>query len=111
MVIGTVQGDLHDNGKNLVSMMLPGAGFEVINLGTDVTPARFVEAVQLHQPQLIAMSALLITTMTNMGVTAAALQTAGLRDLVKVMAGGAPVTRQFADQVGADLYAPEAASA
>ncbi len=111
VVIGTVQGDLHDIGKKLVSMMLQGAGFEVIDLGTDVTPARFVEAVRLHQPLLIAMSALLTTTMTNMGVTVAALQTAGLRDRVKVMVGGAPVTRQFADQVGADLYAPEAASA
>lgn len=111
VVIGTVQGDLHDIGKNLVAMMLQGAGFEVIDLGTDVAPASFVEAVRKHQPLLVAMSALLTTTMTKMGVTVAALRDAGLRDRVNVMVGGAPVTRQFADQVGADLYEPDAASA
>jgi 5-methyltetrahydrofolate--homocysteine methyltransferase len=111
VVIGTVQGDLHDIGKNLVSLMLQGAGLEVIDLGTDVAPASFVEAVRKHQPQLVAMSALLTTTMTNMGATVAALRAAGLRDRVNVIVGGAPVTGQFADQIGADLYAPDAASA
>ena len=111
VVIGTVQGDLHDIGKNLVSLMLQGAGFEVIDLGTDVAPASFVEAVRKHQPLLVAMSALLTTTMINMDVAVAALRVAGLRDRVNVIVGGAPVTRQFADQIGADLYAPDAASA
>jgi 5-methyltetrahydrofolate--homocysteine methyltransferase len=111
VVIGAVQGDLHDIGKNLVALMLQGAGFEVIDLGTDVAPARFVQAVREHEPMLAAMSALLTTTMTNMSTTVAALRAAGLRDRVRVMVGGAPVTRQYADQVGADMYEPDAASA
>jgi 5-methyltetrahydrofolate--homocysteine methyltransferase len=111
VVIGTVQGDLHDIGKNLVALMLQGAGFEVIDLGTDVAPARFVQAVREHEPMFVAMSALLTTTMTNMSTTIVALQAAGLRDRVRVMVGGAPVTRQYANQVGADMYEPDAALA
>jgi 5-methyltetrahydrofolate--homocysteine methyltransferase len=110
-VVGTVKGDLHDIGKNLVKMMLEGAGFETIDLGTDVEPAQFVNAVREHQPQLLGMSALLTTTMVNMKATIEALQEAGLRDSVKVMIGGAPVTAAFAEQIGADAYAPDAASA
>ena len=110
-VIGTVQGDLHDIGKNLVKMMLEGAGFETIDLGTDVKPDDFVAAVQEHQPQLLGMSALLTTTMPGMKATIEALEEAGLRDAVKIMVGGAPVTAAFAEQVGADAYAPDAASA
>jgi len=110
-VIGTVQGDLHDIGKNLVRMMLEGAGFETIDLGTDVKPDGFVAAVQEHQPQLLGMSALLTTTMPGMKVTIEALQEAGLRDVVKIMVGGAPVTAAFAEQIGADAYAPDAATA
>ena len=110
-VIGTVQGDLHDIGKNLVKMMLEGAGFETIDLGTDVKPDDFVAAVREHQPQLLGMSALLTTTMPGMKATIEALQEAGLRDTVKIMIGGAPVTAVFAEQIGADAYAPDAASA
>ncbi len=110
-VIGTVQGDLHDIGKNLVKMMLEGAGFETIDLGTDVKPDDFVAAVGEHQPQLLGMSALLTTTMPGMKATIEALQEAGLRDRVKIMVGGAPVTEAFAEQIGADAYAPDAASA
>ncbi|MGQ9780212.1 MAG: corrinoid protein [Bacillota bacterium] len=111
VVIGTVKGDLHDIGKNLVAMMLEGAGFEVIDLGIDVSPQKFVEAVQTHNPHHVAMSALLTTTMPMMKETIEALKAAGLRDKVKVMIGGAPVTQQYADQIGADGYAPDAASA
>ena len=110
-IIGTVQGDLHDIGKNLVRMMLEGASFEVVDLGTDVTAAAFVEAVREHQPQLVGMSALLTTTMANMKATVEALEEAGLRDQVKIMVGGAPVTAAFAKEIGADSYAPDAASA
>jgi 5-methyltetrahydrofolate--homocysteine methyltransferase len=110
-VIGTVQGDLHDIGKNLVRMMMEGAGFETIDLGTDVKPDGFVAAVREHQPQLLGMSALLTTTMPGMKATIEALQEAGLRDAVKVMVGGAPVTAAFAEQIGADAYAPDAATA
>jgi len=110
-VIGTVQGDLHDIGKNLVKMMLEGAGFETIDLGTDVKPDGFVAAVREHQPQLLGMSALLTTTMPGMKATIEALQEAGLRDTVKIMIGGAPVTATFAEQIGADAYAPDAATA
>jgi 5-methyltetrahydrofolate--homocysteine methyltransferase len=110
-VIGTVKGDLHDIGKNLVKMMLEGAGFETIDLGTDVEPNAFVEAVREHQPNLVGMSALLTTTMTQMKATVEALDEAGLRDSVKIMIGGAPVTAAFAEQIGADAYAPDAASA
>jgi 5-methyltetrahydrofolate--homocysteine methyltransferase len=110
-VIGTAQGDLHDIGKNLVKMMLEGAGFETVDLGTDVRPEDFVAAVQEHQPQLLGMSALLTTTMPGMKATIEALEEAGLRDTVKIMVGGAPVTAAFAEQIGADAYAPDAATA
>ncbi len=111
VVIGTVKGDLHDIGKNLVGMMLEGAGFEIIDLGTDVTPEKFVQAVKEHSPQVIGMSALLTTTMPSMGNTIKALQEAGVRERVKVMIGGAPVTDEFARRVGADGYSPDASSA
>lgn len=110
-VIGSVKGDLHDIGKNLVKMMLEGAGFEMIDLGTDVEPAAFVEAVRAHQPKLVGMSALLTTTMLNMKTTIDALVEAGVRDKVKIMVGGAPVTETFARESGADGYASNAASA
>ncbi len=110
-VIGTVQGDLHDIGKNLVGMMLEGAGFKVVDLGTDVKPQDFVAAVQAHHPDLIGMSALLTTTMVNMRATVEALTEAGLRDSVKIMIGGAPVTAAFAEDIGVDAFAPDAASA
>jgi 5-methyltetrahydrofolate--homocysteine methyltransferase len=111
VIIGTVKGDLHDIGKNLVAMMLEGAGFEVIDLGTDVTPEKFVKAAFEHKPQVLGMSALLTTTMPSMGTTVKALQEAGVRDRVKVMIGGAPITDAFAKQIGADGYAPDASSA
>jgi 5-methyltetrahydrofolate--homocysteine methyltransferase len=111
IVIGTIKGDLHDIGKNLVGMMFEGAGFEVIDLGTDVTPDKFVEAVQQRQPQIVAMSALLTTTMSNMGVTIQALKAAGVREQVKVMIGGAPVTQDYANQIGADGFSPDASAA
>jgi 5-methyltetrahydrofolate--homocysteine methyltransferase len=110
-VIGTVKGDLHDIGKNLVKMMLEGAGFETIDLGTDVEPAAFVDAVREHQPEMVGMSALLTTTMVNMKTTIEALEEAGLREGIKIMVGGAPVTDAFAREIGADAYAPDAASA
>ncbi|NIO70497.1 MAG: cobalamin-binding protein [Anaerolineae bacterium] len=110
-VIGTVQGDLHDIGKNIVKMMLEGAGFQTIDLGTDVKPEEFVAAVREHQPQLLGMSALLTTTIPGMEATIEALEEAGLRDAVKIMVGGAPVTAAFAEQIGADAYAPDAARA
>jgi 5-methyltetrahydrofolate--homocysteine methyltransferase len=110
-VIGTVEGDLHDIGKNLVKMMLEGAGFETVDLGTDVQPEVFVDAVREQQPKLVAMSALLTTTMVNMKTTIEALQESGLRDSVKIMIGGAPVTAAFADKIEADAYAPDAATA
>ncbi len=111
VVIGTVKGDLHDIGKNLVAMMLAGGGFEVVDLGTDVRPARFVEAVEKEAPDFLMMSALLTTTMTAMKETIAALAEAGLRDRVRIGVGGAPVTQRFADEVGADFYAPDATGA
>jgi 5-methyltetrahydrofolate--homocysteine methyltransferase len=110
VAIGTVKGDLHDIGKNLVAMMLEGAGFEIIDLGVDVPAQAFVEAVS-KGAQVIGMSALLTTTMSNMGVTIEALKAAGLRDKVKVMIGGAPVTQEFATQIGADGFAADASSA
>jgi len=110
-LIGTVQGDLHDIGKNLVRMMLEGAGFQVLDLGTDVSPERFVAAVREHRPQILGMSALLTTTMPGMRRTIEALEEAGLRDRVKVMVGGAPVTAEYAREIGADAYAPDAATA
>jgi 5-methyltetrahydrofolate--homocysteine methyltransferase len=111
VIIGTVQGDLHDIGKNLVGMMLEGAGFEVIDLGTDVSPDKFVAGVKEHKPDLVGCSALLTTTMPKMKTTIQALTEAGLRPSVKVMIGGAPVTEKYAAEVGADLYAPDASSA
>jgi len=111
VVVGTVAGDLHDIGKNLVGMMMEGAGFEVVDLGTDISPAAFVDAVREHAPDIIGMSALLTTTMPSMTATMEALTEAGLRDQVKVLVGGAPVTQAFADKVGADGFAPDASSA
>jgi 5-methyltetrahydrofolate--homocysteine methyltransferase len=111
IVIGTVEGDLHDIGKDLVAMMLEGAGFEVTNLGVEVTAETFVEAVREWKPGLVAMSALLTTTMTYMPVVIDALKAADLRDRVKVIIGGAPVTQAYADEIGADGYAPDAAAA
>jgi 5-methyltetrahydrofolate--homocysteine methyltransferase len=111
VAIGTVKGDLHDIGKNLVAMMLEGAAFEVIDLGTDVSPERFIQAVKENGAQIIAMSALLTTTMPNMKNTIEALKEAGLRDNVKVMIGGAPVTQNYADQIGADGFAEDASRA
>jgi 5-methyltetrahydrofolate--homocysteine methyltransferase len=111
VVLGTVAGDLHDIGKNLVGMMLEGAGFEIIDLGTDVSPEKFVAAVQENQVDMIGMSALLTTTMTSISATIEALTEAGLRDQVKVIIGGAPITQDFADKVGADGFAPDAGSA
>ncbi len=111
VVIGTVKGDLHDIGKSLVGMMLEGAGFEVIDLGTDVGPEKFGEAVRTHQPQLVGLSALLTTTMQNMKSTFEALEDLGVRGQVKVMIGGAPVTDAFAREIGADGYAPDASRA
>ena len=111
ILVGTVAGDLHDIGKNLVGMMMEGAGFEVVDLGTDVKPEAFVAGVQEHAPDLIGMSALLTTTMPAMTATVEALTEAGLRDQVKVFVGGAPVTQNFADGIGADGYAPDASSA
>ncbi|MCS6907377.1 MAG: corrinoid protein [Anaerolineales bacterium] len=111
IVIGTVKGDLHDIGKNLVAMMLEGAGFQVIDLGIDVPPQKFIEAIQEHQPQIVAMSALLTTTIGNMRLTIDEITKAGLRERVKVMVGGAPVTEGYARQIGADGYAPDAGRA
>ncbi len=111
VVIGTVQGDLHDIGKNLVGMMLEGAGFEVIDLGVNVAPQKFVDAVKTHQPQFVGCSALLTTTMPRMKDVITELQKAGLRDQVKVMIGGAPITQPYADTIGADIFAPDAAAA
>ncbi|MGV8026219.1 MAG: corrinoid protein [Anaerolineaceae bacterium] len=108
VVVGTVKGDLHDIGKNLVAMMMEGAGFEIIDLGTDVSPEKFVEAAKEKKANIVAMSALLTTTMFNMQTVIQALEDAGIRDSVKVMVGGAPVTEQFAKQIGADGYAADA---
>lgn len=108
---GTVKGDLHDIGKNLVCMMLEGAGFEIMDLGTDVSPESFVDAVKNEGVDLVAMSALLTTTMPNMKTTLDALQEAGVRDKVRVMVGGAPVTQAYADEIGADGYAADASRA
>ncbi len=109
--IGTVKGDLHDIGKNLVAAMLEGAGFKVVDLGVDVSPDQFVKAVQENSVNVIAMSALLTTTMGSMRDTVAALETAGLRDKTRVLIGGAPVTQSYADEIKADGYAPDAATA
>jgi 5-methyltetrahydrofolate--homocysteine methyltransferase len=111
VIIGTVQGDLHDIGKNLVGMMLEGAGFEVIDLGADVSADKYVAAVKQHRPDLVACSALLTTTMPGMKSVILLLKDAGLRDQVKVIIGGAPVTDKYAADIGADGFAPDAASA
>ena len=109
--IGTVEGDLHDIGKNLVRMMLEGKGLDVIDLGVDVSAKKFLEAVQNEGCQLVCCSALLTTTMPNMAKVVDALKAAGVRDSVKIMVGGAPVTPEFAESIGADAYTPDAASA
>jgi 5-methyltetrahydrofolate--homocysteine methyltransferase len=111
IVIGTVEGDVHDIGKNLVAMMLEGAGFVVINLGTGITPAQFVAAVKENKPELLGMSGLLTTTIPKMGDTVKLLVAEGLRDGVKVVCGGAPVTQAFVDSIGADGYGTNAAAA
>jgi 5-methyltetrahydrofolate--homocysteine methyltransferase len=111
VLLGTVKGDLHDIGKNLVGMMCEGAGFEVKDIGKDVEPQGFVDAVKEFEPDVVGMSALLTTTMRSMESTIKVLEEAGLRDRVKIMIGGAPVTQAFADQIGADGYASNAASA
>jgi 5-methyltetrahydrofolate--homocysteine methyltransferase len=110
VAVGTVKGDLHDIGKKLVSIMLEGSGFEIVDLGADVPPEKWVEAVR-GGAQIVAMSALLTTTMTNMRTAISAISDAGLRDRVKIMVGGAPVSTAFAQQIGADGYAPDAAAA
>ncbi|MGO8757581.1 MAG: corrinoid protein [Terracidiphilus sp.] len=111
VIIGTVKGDLHDIGKNIVASMLEGGGFEVIDLGTDVAPESFVAAVNERRPQVVCMSALLTVTMPAMKLTIDALQTAGLRPQVKVLIGGAPVTQQYAKEIGADGYSENASGA
>jgi len=111
VVIGTVEGDLHDIGKNLVAMMLQGAGFTVIDLGANIKPQDFVEAVKEHNPDIVGMSALLTTTMPKMEETIKALTEAGIRDQIKIMAGGAPVTKDFVNKIGGDAYGANAASA
>lgn len=111
IIAGTVKGDLHDIGKNLVCMMLEGAGFQVVDLGTDVSPEAFVAAVNEHQPDFMAISALLTTTMPSMQSTIEALKTAGLRDHVKVLIGGAPINNAYAEKIGADGYAQDASRA
>jgi len=111
VLIGTVKGDLHDIGKNLVGMMCEGAGFEVNDLGKDIEAQAFVDAVKEYEPDILGMSALLTTTMRAMEHTVKALEEAGVRDKVKIMIGGAPVTQAFSDQIGADGYASNAASA
>lgn len=111
VALGTVKGDLHDIGKNLVGMMLEGAGLKVLDLGIDVSPEKFIEAIKNNKVDVIALSALLTTTMPGMKDTIEAIKAAGLRDTVKVMIGGAPVTQNYADEIGADGYAADAASA
>jgi 5-methyltetrahydrofolate--homocysteine methyltransferase len=111
VVIGTVKGDLHDIGKNIVASMLEGGGFEIIDLGTDVSPQSFVAAVEKHQPQILCMSALLTVTMPAMKVTIDALNATGLRNQVKIIVGGAPVTKKYALEIGADGYCDNAGAA
>ena len=111
IVIGTVEGDLHDIGKNLVSSMFEGCGFDVINLGVNVSGEKFVEAIKEHNPDIICMSALLTTTMNYMKEVISALEVAGLRNKVKIMVGGAPVSQAYADQIGADGYSDNANAA
>jgi len=111
IVLGTVKGDLHDIGKNLVGMMCEGAGFEVYDIGKNIGPDGFVEAVKEYEPNILGMSALLTTTMRSMQTTIDALEEAGVRDQIKIIIGGAPVTQEFADAIGADGYASNAAAA
>jgi len=111
MVMGTVKADLHDIGKNLVDMMCEGAGFEIIDLGFNVPPEKFVAAIKEHQPNIVGMSAMLTTTMRAMGYTIKSIEEAGLRDQVKIIVGGAPVDQEFADRIGADGYGSNAATA
>jgi len=111
VVLGTARGDLHDIGKNLVAMMLEGAGFEIIDLGVDVSPEKFIETAKEKKADLIGLSALLTTTMPSMKDVVKAMGESSLKDKVKVMIGGAPVTQSYADEIGADGYAPDAASA
>jgi len=111
VLMGTVKGDLHDIGKNLVIMMLEGGGFEVVDLGIDVPAQKFIEAIHEHQPRVIGMSALLTTTLKEMKNIVQTIKEAGLRNQVKAIVGGAPVTEKFAKEIGADGYAPDAASA
>ena len=111
VIVGTVKGDLHDIGKNLVAMMLEGSAFEIVDLGVDVSPEKFVEAVKAHQPQIVGLSALLTTTMPFMRTTIEALQAAGLREQVKVIIGGAPITAAYARDIGADGFAADASRA
>lgn len=111
VVMGTVKGDLHDIGKNLVVMVLEGAGFEVVDLGVDVSPQQFVEAVKEHSPQIVGLSALLTTTMLAMRDTIDAVKEAGLRERVKIMVGGAPLRQEYSDEIGADFYGPDSTAA
>ncbi len=111
VLLGTVSGDLHDIGKNLVGMMIESGGLEIVNLGTDIEPSEFAEKVKEHKPDVLGMSALLTTTMLAMRDTIEVLEEEGLRDSVEIMVGGAPVTKEFADEIGADGWAPDAASA
>jgi 5-methyltetrahydrofolate--homocysteine methyltransferase len=110
VAIGTTEGDLHDIGKNLVAMMLEGSGYEIVDLGVDVPPAKFIEAIR-DGANVVAMSALLTTTMTNMQSTIEAIKAAGLRDQVRIVVGGAPITKSYADEIGADGYAEDASGA
>jgi len=111
VLLGTVQGDVHDIGKNLVGFMLEGAGFQVIDLGVDVPPARFAAAVQTYRPHVLGLSALLTTTMLGMQEVIEELRRRGLREQVKVLVGGSPVSKRFAEQIGADAYGTDAAQA
>ena len=111
LIIGTVKGDLHDIGKNLVVMMMESAGFEVIDLGIDVEPDKFIEAIRENKPSIVGISALLTTTMPMMKKTIESIEESGLRDSLKIIVGGAPVNQAFADEVRADGYAPDAGSA
>ncbi|NTW42925.1 MAG: cobalamin-binding protein [Anaerolineaceae bacterium] len=111
VIIGTVKGDLHDIGKNLVSMMLEGSGFQIFDLGTDVSPEKFLDAINTHKPDIVGMSALLTTTMVNMEKTMQFLEENGVRKGIKVIIGGAPISQKYADDIGADGYAPDASQA
>ncbi len=111
VVLGTVEGDLHDIGKNLVRIMMESSGIEVTDIGVDISPDKFVDAVQTYNPQILALSALLTTTMPALKTTIEAVEAAGMRDELKIIVGGAPVTQEYANSIGADGYAPDAASA